>query len=102
MIDVDTFEKTVSESPVPFVVLFWGGGCGPCERFKPIFTQETKELEGFKFVQLKVNDNYKLAGHYGVKSVPSLVKVNADKSYTLFVGPKDKEDLYKFIGKEDA
>lgn len=98
-IEVDAFKQTVKDSNQDWMILFWGQGCRPCDNIKPIFDQfsEEKRTEA-RFASLKAGENHKLAGHFKIMAVPSLVYLSKDgEKASRFMGPKTKEDLETFL-----
>ena len=98
MIEVASFLEIVQKTEQPHMILFWGGGCGPCDRIKPIFEKfsEDNRTEA-KFVSVKANDNPKLAGHFKVMAVPTLVRVDKNFFTKRLVGPKTSEDIQTLL-----
>lgn len=98
-IEVDSFKQTVQDSNQDWMILFWGQGCRPCDNIKPIFDQFSEEKKGeIRFASLKAGENHKLAGHFKIMAVPSLVYLRKDGTSSVkFTGPKSKEDLETFL-----
>lgn len=94
MNDTDKFLDSVKAESVPHIVLFWGAGCAPCNKIKPIYDDFAKANRArAKFVSIKASDNYKLAAHFKVLVVPTVIIIQPDLSHKKFVGPKTVEDL---------
>lgn len=91
-IDMSKIEK------VPFLLLFWGQGCGPCDKIKPVFAELSDKYRGsYQFVAMKAAEQYKLAGYFKLQAIPSLVLVNNDGTFNKMTGPRTKEDIEGFI-----
>ena len=71
-----TFDKVVSASDLPVVVDFWAPWCGPCRQMAPQFEQAAGTLKGQAlFVKLNSDANPKTSARFGVRSIPTLVKL---------------------------
>ncbi len=101
MIEVNSFLDMVGKSEQPYLVLFWGSGCSPCDSIKPIFDKmETLHRDKVKFVSLKASENWKLAGHYRIIAVPTLLYVTNNLVNKKFIGPKTEEDIKVFLNAQ--
>ena len=74
------FDKVVGASDLPVVVDFWAPWCGPCRQMAPQFEQAAGSLKG-KALLVKVNsdDSPRTASRFGIRSIPTLVKLQAGR-----------------------
>jgi thioredoxin 2 len=81
------FDRFVRRTQLPVVVDFWAPWCGPCKMMAPAFAQAAMGLKG-QAVLVKVNsdDNPHLAARFGIRSIPTLVRMNAGQETARLSG----------------
>lgn len=68
------FQKEVLENPQPVLVDFWADWCGPCHMIAPAIEELAADFEGrAKVGKLDVDANGKIAGQYGIRSIPTIL-----------------------------
>jgi thioredoxin len=68
----DQFDSTVTGNDI-VVIDFWAPWCGPCRGFAPVFEQIAQENPDVKFVKVNTDEEQALAGHFGIRSIPTLM-----------------------------
>jgi thioredoxin 1 len=93
-INEQSFERAVLKSPVPVLVDFWAGWCGPCKMIAPVLDEIAREQGGLvRIAKVDVDENPGLAERFGIRSIPTLlVFVDGELKETI-IGPKKKADL---------
>jgi thioredoxin 1 len=66
------FEEVILKND--FVVIdFWAPWCGPCKGFAPVYDAASEKHEGIVFAKVNTEEQQALAGHFQIRSIPTLV-----------------------------
>ncbi len=91
------FDKVVAASELPVVVDFWAPWCGPCRQMAPQFEQAARTLKGKAlFVKLNSDDNPATSARFGVRSIPTLVKLQRGNEVARVAGARPAGQIVQF------
>jgi thioredoxin 1 len=66
------FEEVILNND--FVIIdFWAPWCGPCKGFAPVYDAASEKHEGIVFAKVNTEVEQGLAGHFQIRSIPTLV-----------------------------
>jgi len=88
------WQTEVADSAIPVLVDFWAEWCGPCKAITPVLNELAEEMDGkVKIAKVNVDEAPKLAGDYGVRSIPTLLVVKDGVVQEQMVGALSKAAL---------
>jgi thioredoxin 2 len=96
-LDDARFDAVVGGTELPVVVDFWAPWCGPCRMMAPQFEQAARDLRG-RAVLVKVNsdDNPRVAARFGIRSIPTLVRLQAGREVARRAGALPAPQIVAF------
>src|SRR5574340_1200988 len=68
----DNFEEVVTGNDL-VVIDFWAPWCGPCKGVTPVFETVSDKHPDVMFGKVNTDDEQELAGHFGIRSIPTLM-----------------------------
>ena len=99
---VFNFEKNKDwkfEGDLPCIIDFYADWCGPCKMVAPILEELSDEYKGkVNIYKVNTEQEQKLAGAFGIRSIPSLLFVPQDSQPQMPAGALPKEALVKAMG----
>ncbi len=87
------FASEVSKYPI-ILVDFWAPWCGPCRMVSPIIEQLAREYSGkVAFGKVNVDENQRIAGAFGVQSIPTMIIFKNGKAVDVMIGAMPKGQI---------
>jgi len=68
----ESFDETITSNDI-VIIDFWAPWCGPCKSFAPTFEKAAEENQDIRFVKVNTDEQQALAGHFGIRSIPTLM-----------------------------
>ena len=87
------FAEAVNKYPL-LVVDFWAPWCGPCRMVSPVIEQLAREHAGkVVFGKLNVDENPRIAGAFGIQSIPTIAIFKNGRNIDGFIGATSKSQM---------
>ena len=87
------FASEVKKYPL-MIVDFWAPWCGPCRMVSPIIEQLAREYSGrVAFGKVNVDENQRIAGSFGIQSIPTLMIFKGGRAVDVMIGAMPKAQI---------
>lgn len=87
------FQGEIAKYPL-ILVDFWAPWCGPCRMVGPIIEQLAKEYSGkVVFGKVNVDENQRIAGSFGIQSIPTMMIFKGGKAVDVMIGALPKAQI---------
>jgi len=97
-LNANNFNTTIAEGVT--LVDFWAPWCGPCRIQGPILEKVAESVKGqAKIAKVNVDDAGRVAGRFGVQSIPTLILFNDGNEVRRFIGVQNHNTLIEAINK---
>ena len=101
-VTADTFERDVVERSrqTPVLLDFWATWCGPCKSLGPILEKLAGDYGGsFVLAKVDVDREQALAGHFQIRSVPTVMLVQDGQVTGGFPGALPEGQIRQFLSQ---
>jgi thioredoxin 2 len=89
-----TFSAEVERSPLPVLLDMWAVWCGPCRMLAPVVEELATEMAGrVRVAKLNVDENPMTAARFNVRSIPTLLLLNAGREVDRIMGVQPKAEI---------
>jgi thioredoxin 2 len=96
----DDFAEIAERASIPVVVDLWATWCGPCRMVSPALEQLAREMAGrIKLVKVDIDRAPKLAQHFSVQAVPTLLVLRDGKVVARQAGAAPAPVLRSWVEK---
>ncbi|MGB5338393.1 MAG: thioredoxin TrxC [Gammaproteobacteria bacterium] len=97
-LSADNFQRQISRNDIPVVIDFWAPWCGPCKVMAPAFEQAAGQLEPqVRLAKLNTENEQMLAGHYNIRSIPTLVVFRNGREVARQPGAMGAADIVRWV-----
>jgi len=97
----DNFNDIVQNNAM-VLVDFWADWCGPCKSFAPVFEAAAAKHPDVVFAKVNTEKQQALAGHFGIRSIPTLMTFRDQIIIFSQAGALPAAALDDIVGKAKA
>jgi putative thioredoxin len=84
----------------PVLVDFWAPWCGPCRTLMPMLDRIADEYAGrFTLAKLNTDEAQRVAGHFGVRSIPTVMLFRDGEVVDQFVGVQPEGEIRDMLDR---
>ena len=93
-------QEWVYKGEVPCVIDFYADWCKPCKLVEPIMKELSEEYDGkVKIYKIDTDREKKLAGVFGIRSIPSIMFVPMNGDPSMQAGALPKSEYVRIINE---
>jgi len=84
----------------PVLVDFWAPWCGPCRTLMPMLDRIADDYAGrFTLAKLNTDEQQRVAGHFGIRSIPTVMLFHHGEVVEQFVGIQPETAIRAMLDK---
>ena len=93
----ENFTELTSQKDKIYLLDFWATWCGPCRMLAPVLEQIEAEYPEICFCKINVDEQPRLAGQFGIVSIPTLIFLKNGEVIKKSIGYLDADSLRAVI-----
>ena len=90
------FNETIENNDI-LIIDFWAPWCGPCKQFGPVFEKVAQENPDVAFAKINTETEQGLAGHFQIKSIPTLMVIKEKSLVYNQAGAMDEANFNNLV-----